>query len=356
MVGRERRAENLPSTPSSDTAEKDTVMINRQVTKNSAQPTPGTDHPLLRYPRMMELSNYTVVGMTGVAALVLALSYPMLSFYAFVTVAMLTPAVLLHEWGHYIVARRAGLHVKEFSIGFGRRVYSRRSTKTGVLWSLKLLPLGGSVEVAGMTAAQVEKEGTPRDQAFIYAPIRTRVRLTLWGPLVNLVLAWVSLSVASAALAPDRAGIYAYLLAPVSGIVLLVSFVGMSLSGLVSLVFDWAGAEVGSIFSMPSAMEAGVAEASTSGMPTWVYIVVVFSLLNLSLGVFNALPLFPLDGYHAFVAGVDGVRRRKARRRGASFFPLTSAQLSAYNKASGFTVAIFVVLVVGKDVAKLFST
>lgn len=326
---------------------------------SDTQPSSGeaaTDHPLAKYPRMMELSNYTIAGMTGVAALVLVLTYPMLTFYAFVTVALLAPSVLLHEWGHYIVARRAGLDVKEFSIGFGRRVYSRRSEETGVLWSLKMLPLGGSVEVAGMTAAQAEEENTPRDKAFIYASTRTRIRLTLCGPLMNLLLAWVALTVASAVLAPPNAGIYAYLLAPVSGVLLLARFVGMSLAGLVSLVFDWAGAEVGSIFSMPSSMETGVAEASSSGMPTWVYIVIVFSLLNLSLGVFNALPLFPLDGYHSLVAAVDGVRRRRARRRGASFFPLTNAQLSTYNKVSGFTVAIFVVLVVGKDVAKLFSS
>lgn len=311
--------------------------------------------PLEDHPRLREFINYALPTCGGIAALVLAINYPMLVLYIGVTLALIAPSVLLHEWGHYYVARRAGLEVKEFSIGFGKRLWSRKSAKTGVLWSIKALPFGGSVEVAGMTVEQTEKEETPREKAYIFARARTRIRLTTFGPLMNFILAWIALTIASFILAPEEAGVgMTLLLAPINGIAVLFGFILLSLRSLWSVFANWSGSDVGSILSMPNALETGVAHASESGMSIGLYMVLVFALLNLSLGLFNSLPLFPLDGYHTMVAFVDGVRSRVAKRKGRSSKPLTQKQLSWYTKVSGGAVACFVVLVILKDVTQAF--
>ena len=49
--------------------------------------------------------------------------------------------VLVHELGHFMAARQCGIHVEEFSIGFGPRLWSK--TKNGTTYSIRLLPLGG---------------------------------------------------------------------------------------------------------------------------------------------------------------------------------------------------------------------
>ena len=49
--------------------------------------------------------------------------------------------VLVHELGHFMAARHCGIHVEEFSIGFGPRLWSK--TKNGTTYSIRLLPLGG---------------------------------------------------------------------------------------------------------------------------------------------------------------------------------------------------------------------
>lgn len=55
--------------------------------------------------------------------------------------------VFIHEFGHFIFAKRAGMLVREFAIGFGPKVFAHRKNET--LYTIRLLPLGGYVRVAG---------------------------------------------------------------------------------------------------------------------------------------------------------------------------------------------------------------
>lgn len=56
--------------------------------------------------------------------------------------------VLVHEWGHFIVARRVGVVVQEFAIGMGPKLIGHTSKK-GTLYSLRLLPIGGYCKMLG---------------------------------------------------------------------------------------------------------------------------------------------------------------------------------------------------------------
>jgi regulator of sigma E protease len=101
-------------------------------------------------------------------------------------VLVLLAVVALHEFGHFIVAKRAGIKVEEFSIGFGPRLLSRQPGETR--YSLRLLPLGGYVRMAGMTGLETP-EASGGERGFINASSGRRAAVLAAGGVVNLLLA-----------------------------------------------------------------------------------------------------------------------------------------------------------------------
>ncbi len=105
-----------------------------------------------------------------------------------ITLAIL---VLVHEWGHFIVARRAGARVDEFGFGFPPRLFSIRRGET--LYSLNLIPLGGFVKIYGE-----EGEGRDDPRSFAAQPPRRKAAILLAGVTMNFLLAIVLLVLAHA--------------------------------------------------------------------------------------------------------------------------------------------------------------
>ena len=113
--------------------------------------------------------------------------------------------ILLHEGGHFLFSKLFGVRVKKFclffdpaiNLGFKRfsgtlKLFSWRGTDYHIGW----LPLGGYVNIAGMidestSAADLEKDDTPKNQMFIYKPAWQRLLIMLGGVLVNFLLALV---------------------------------------------------------------------------------------------------------------------------------------------------------------------
>lgn len=99
--------------------------------------------------------------------------------YALLIIAVL---ILVHEWGHFIVARRIGIPVYEFSLGFGYKLFSTK--KNGVEYSLRLIPLGGYVRMAG------EEPGDNEDpDGFSKRTPLEKMAVSFAGPFMNFVLA-----------------------------------------------------------------------------------------------------------------------------------------------------------------------
>lgn len=92
--------------------------------------------------------------------------------------------VVVHEWGHFIAARRGGVEVEEFGIFFPPRLYKRK-TKGGWLFTINLLPLGGFVKLKG------EHDSDTGKGSYGAARARTKVKIMLAGVFMNLVTAWV---------------------------------------------------------------------------------------------------------------------------------------------------------------------
>jgi regulator of sigma E protease len=116
-------------------------------------------------------------------------------------VLMLVPLVLVHEFGHYIVARWMGVRVLSFSIGFGRVLWSWQ--RNGTEYAIRLLPLGGYVRMLGDDPqASAEEPGPAGPDAFTSKPVWRRTLIVAAGPVFNFLLAAVLLF--GGALAFDR--------------------------------------------------------------------------------------------------------------------------------------------------------
>jgi len=103
--------------------------------------------------------------------------------------------VLVHELGHFLVARRFGVKVHEFAIGFGRALVQWKRGETR--YSVRVFPLGGFVKLAGMDAAvDPQEEIAPDDpRSFKTKPVWQRMAIIAAGPVANFFLAFVLLVV-----------------------------------------------------------------------------------------------------------------------------------------------------------------
>ncbi len=97
--------------------------------------------------------------------------------------------VAFHEYGHYLVARRCGVKVLRFSIGFGKVLYSKKFAGSDTEWVLSAIPLGGYVKMLDEREGEVKAEELPF--AFNRQPVLQRMAIVVAGPLANLLLAIV---------------------------------------------------------------------------------------------------------------------------------------------------------------------
>lgn len=93
--------------------------------------------------------------------------------------------VTFHEFGHYWVARRCGVRVLRFSVGFGKPLWTRIG-RDGTEYVIAALPLGGYVKMLDEREADVPADQL--DQAFNRKPLRQRVAIVAAGPIFNLLL------------------------------------------------------------------------------------------------------------------------------------------------------------------------
>ncbi|MBQ2730382.1 MAG: RIP metalloprotease RseP [Clostridia bacterium] len=89
--------------------------------------------------------------------------------------------VFIHEGGHFLFARLFKVTVNEFAIGMGPKIISKKSKKSGIVYSIRALPFGGFVSMAG------EDEESDDPNAFNKKPVWQRFIITVAGAMTNLV-------------------------------------------------------------------------------------------------------------------------------------------------------------------------
>ena len=107
--------------------------------------------------------------------------------------------VFIHEYGHYYFAKKYGVGVTDFSIGFGQEIFGWND-KSGTRWKICWIPLGGYVKFFGdrnvFSQADQEKilekyNEEDRKKLFVLKPLYQRVLIVFGGPLANFILAFV---------------------------------------------------------------------------------------------------------------------------------------------------------------------
>lgn len=192
--------------------------------------------------------------------------------------------VLIHETGHFVVARLCKVKVKEFAIGFGPTIWRKQGKETK--YALRLFPLGGFVNMEG------EEEASYEEGSFSKASIPKRIAIVAAGGLVNIIFAIVTYTILMTVMTGSFSAALSY-----TG-----DFV-FSIVESLKLLFS-GGVSVNQLMG-----PVGISEvvAQTEGISEFVYILAVISL---SLGVTNLLLFPPLDGGKIVLLLIEAIRRK----------------------------------------------
>lgn len=101
------------------------------------------------------------------------------------TVLVLGALIFIHELGHFLAARAVRIEILEFSLGMGPKLLQKISKKSGTAYTLRLLPIGGFVSMAG------EDEESDSPNSFDKKPVWARMLVTVAGVAMNLLLGFI---------------------------------------------------------------------------------------------------------------------------------------------------------------------
>jgi membrane-associated protease RseP (regulator of RpoE activity) len=225
-------------------------------------------------------------------------------FSALVFLSMVTIIAFVHELGHFAVARRLGVRVEAFAVGFGRELIGYTDSK-GTRWKLGLLPLGGYVKMFAEDGRVRLADGgsraptsAERAESYAHKGVGARAAIVLAGPLANLIFAVLLLALL--ALATGQAsgfGALGY------GVERAATFAADNLSAISGLL---AGD------TAPADMLGPIRIADVSGDSAATYgfgaVVLLTALISVNIGLINLLPIPVLDGGHLVFLALERLR------------------------------------------------
>ena len=234
--------------------------------------------------------------------------------------------VIIHETGHYLVAKACKIKVNEFCIGFGPKIWHKKGKETE--YELRLIPLGGFVNLEG------EGEESNEEGSFSQASIPKRILVIIAGAVVNIlfgIFAYFCLILIRYLIAVNANFLEAIRYAFLASIELIQSM-WLSIVELFS----------GNVGLQDMAGPIGISEmvSKTSGLAEFIYLL---SIVSVSLGITNLLPVIPLDGGKVVLLIIEWVRKK----------PLNK-DFEIKIQSMGFLVLIILSIVVAfNDVARI---
>ena len=240
--------------------------------------------------------------------------------------AFLGVVIAVHEAGHFVVARRAGMQPTEFFWGFGPEVVSLRPPgRVGT--GCRALFLGGYVRLEGMTPSSELPTGFAESGTYRAGTYRGRMATILAGVGVNVlsgIVAFALARVVDGAAIGSIAAIGALVVAALGDVWFVIEATAWSLWTLAAnsgayleAVVDPTGVTEPPVRFMSPVRQAQVSELAISLGPAvalqW------FGALSVAVGIINLVPLPPLDGGHAAVATIERLLRWIRRDRSLTF-------------------------------------
>jgi len=247
------------------------------------------------------------------------------SLLAFITV--FTLIVVVHEFGHFVTARKAGIRVYEFSIGFpfSPRLFTLFRHKE-TAFTVRLLPIGGFVSFS--------QDGGEDSTELFDASNSKRALVLSSGSLFNIIFAFIVFV---------PVFVIGKHLNLIDAIWLSAKTVLEILSGTIMFILNiFTGHGTVEGLSGPVGIAAMAGQAASKGILSLFYFM---GVLSMSLGIINLLPLPALDGGHLIMLFIESIRKK----------PLSP---KTYQVVTLVGLSLFLVLTVAvtyKDVAKLIA-
>lgn len=205
--------------------------------------------------------------------------------------------VIIHEGGHFLVAKMCKVKVNEFSIGFGKAIWKKQGKET--LYSIRMIPLGGFVQMEG------ESVDSNDERAFANVSIPKRIAIVSAGAIVNILFGIIAYFVLISTVGLQFAD-------PAKDTILnRIYYGGINTGEFIVSIFD----SIKMLFTNGVSVEqmtgpVGISQivVQASGFANYIYILAVISV---SLGVTNLLPIPALDGGKIILLIVEAIRRKK---------------------------------------------
>jgi regulator of sigma E protease len=102
--------------------------------------------------------------------------------------------VLVHEFGHFYAAKKSGVRVDEFGLGFPPRIWSKMYK--GTLYSFNAIPFGGFVKIFGESPDEESISGPESGRSFVNKPKWVQIVILASGVIMNILFAWILFSIA----------------------------------------------------------------------------------------------------------------------------------------------------------------
>ena len=101
---------------------------------------------------------------------------------------ILAALILVHEFGHFIVAKKSGIRVDEFGLGFPPKLYGKKYGETE--YTVNAVPFGGFVRIFGENPDEESTNGPGSERSFVNKPKLIQVAVLSAGVFFNLLFAW----------------------------------------------------------------------------------------------------------------------------------------------------------------------
>ena len=195
--------------------------------------------------------------------------------------------ILIHELGHFLVAKLFNVRIKQFAIGFGPTIWKKQGKET--TYELKAIPMGGFVNMLG------EEEPVEDERAYNKKSIPKRMCILVAGGAVNIIFGLLVCVI-----------IASNILGLKNGLIFTGEFLGATFQGIVELFTGKVEADqlVGIVGISDMVVE-------TNGFQEFAYMLAVISV---SLGVTNLLPFPPLDGGKILLLIIEGIRKKPIKQ------------------------------------------
>lgn len=204
--------------------------------------------------------------------------------------------ILIHEGGHFFVAKLCKVKVREFSIGFGKVIWQKQGKETK--YSIRIMPLGGFCDMEG------EAEESDAEGSFSKASVWKRMAIVVAGATVNIVFGIIVYFILISTVGLQFAD-------PARDTVLNRIYYGTKGTGefILSIFDSIKMLFTGGLVTDQMVGIVGISDivVKTSGIANYIYLLAVISV---SLGVTNLLPIPALDGGKLLILLIEVVRRK----------------------------------------------